>query len=71
MSMQDIGAAGDRLRRLAAFAGLSLSNEEIDRLTPLQEFLVAAFQRLHSVDYGEREPLVLHRPNGGAGNDGR
>lgn len=62
MTMPDPMTPGERLRRLAALAGLSLTSEEIDRLTPLQEFLMTGLRRLHSPDYGEVEPLVHHRP---------
>jgi hypothetical protein len=65
MSMQDMMAPGERLRRLAALAGLSLSKEEVDRLTPLQEFLMDGLRRLHQHDYGDVEPVLLRTPSGG------
>jgi hypothetical protein len=62
MNFQEMHNTGDRLRRLAVFAGLSLTAEEIDRLTPLQEFLMAGLQRVHALNVGEQEPLILHVP---------
>lgn len=55
----------DRLRYLTAVAGLRLTDEELERLALSQEYLAAGLRRLHEIDLGDQEPVLVYRPRGG------
>jgi hypothetical protein len=55
----------ERLRTLALVAGIPISDEELNRLGPLQEFLMTGLRRLHATDLGEREPVPAYHPQEG------
>lgn len=52
----------ERLRYLVTLAGLPLKEEEVERLAAATEALVAGLRRLHELDLGEREPVLVYQP---------
>ena len=52
----------ERLRRLAEIAGISLTDDELERLTPSAESLATGLRRLHDTDLNGREPVLVYRP---------
>ncbi len=52
----------ETVRRLAALAGMPLSEERIAALVPALPFVQAGLAALASVDYREAEPAVRFRP---------
>ncbi len=52
----------ETIRRLAALAGVPLSEERVEALSQAAPFVRAGLTALASVDYGEMEPADRFRP---------
>lgn len=52
----------ETIRRLAALAGIPLSEERIAALSPILPLVQAQVARLADVDYREAEPTARFRP---------
>ena len=60
--MTESNVSVDELQRMADYAGLGMSRDEVEELKPIYDMYASYALQLHEIDFGATEMVVEFRP---------